>query len=118
MKNMEALADGSFRVLCKGEECRITAEDVPYVVRKIERQTDRIRLVFAGGYREELDPTTLFVGGGNVLYCKVRGGKFTARFNRTSYLDLTKMVRFDARTKSYDIKIGGQKYPIRGVKNG
>ena len=114
MKNMEPLPDGRFRVVCQGEKCCLTAEDVPYVVREL-KISKTIGLIFPGGYKEALDPSTLFVGKKNVLYCKVRGGKFTARFNRTSYLELAKKVVFDPKKKSYDLVVDKKRYPIKGV---
>ncbi len=105
-----------WRVSCMGEECRVSAEDVPYVVQQWERKNQGIQLVFPGDYREMLDPTTLFVGKGNVLYCKVRGGKFTARFKRQPYLDLSKLIQFDPKKKIYYLTLGEKSYPIKGVK--
>ena len=115
MEKMEPLPGGQFRVFCQGEECRITAEDVPYVVTGLKISGKRIELIFPGGYSEPLDPTTLFVGKKNVLYCAVRGGKFVARFNRKSYLEFAKQVKFDSKRKSYFITVDNQRYPIKGV---
>ncbi len=115
MKNMEAIPGGKFRVFCQGEECWITPEDVPYVVQDVTIATDEIELIFPGNYRESLNPETLAVGKGNVLYCKVRDGKFLARFNRKSYLDLAKHVKFDSRKKTYYLTIDKHDYSIKGV---
>lgn len=112
MKDLELLPDGRFRVLCMGEVCYVTAEDCPYVIQKIEPAKNRVRLLFPGGYSEELDPTTLEVGEKNVLYCKVRGGKFRARFNRTSYLDLAKFVKFDSKKNEYYLPLSGKRFLI------
>lgn len=115
MKNMEVMPDGTYRVFCQGEECRITPEDVPYVVRDIVFSPKRIDLVFSGGYSEPLDPLSLFVGKSNVLYCKARGGKFIARFNRKSYLELAKKVQFDSKTRSYYLTVDNHRYSIQGI---
>jgi hypothetical protein len=115
MKNMEAMPDGSYRVFCQGEECRITAEDVPYVVQDLVFTHERINLIFPGGYSEPLDPATLFVGKLNVLYCRVRGGRLAARFNRKSYLELAKKVKFDPQTKGFYLTVDNQRYSIQGV---
>lgn len=104
-----------YRVFCQGEECRITAEDVPYVIQNLRILAAKIELIFPGGYSEVLDPSTLFVGKLNVLYCKVRGGKFTARFGRRPYLELTKHIQFDHKTKSYYLTVAKKRYPIQGV---
>lgn len=115
MQNMEETKDGSFRVLCQGEECRITAEDVPYVITDLKISPRSIELIFPGGYAEPLDPSTFFVGGLNVLYCKVRQGAFVARFSRRSYLEIAKLVKFDSKKKIYFVTIDNNQFPIKGV---
>lgn len=120
MRDLEPLAppdhEYRWRVLCMGEECRVSAEDVPYVVQRWEPKRGEIELIFPGDYRERLDPTTLFVGKKNVLYCRVRGGKFIARFRRQPYLDLAKQIAFDAKEKKYYLALQGKRYWIEGVK--
>ena len=115
MENLRPLPDGRFHLLCQGEDCFITCEDVPYVVRDISVQPREIELEFSGHYRERLDPATLWVGVGNVLYCKIRGGKFSARFNRKSYLEIARQVGFDPQNKSYHLTVDKKRYPIKGV---
>lgn len=115
MKRMEMLPDGRCHVLCQGEECLITSEDVPYVVQGLEISPKEIRLKFPGDYFESLDASTLCVGDRNVLYCKVREGKFTARFNRASYLDLAKRIEFDAARREFYLVVDNRRYAIKGV---
>ena len=115
MKNMERLPDGQFRVFCQGEECRIVPEDVPYVIRDVEILPNTIGLTFPGDYRETLDPKTLSVGKLNVLYCRVRNGQFEARFNRKSYWEIAKHIRFDPKKKIFFLKVDNQRYPIKNT---
>jgi len=115
MKKMERLEDGRIQVLCMGEKNFIEVEDVPYVVQEVRIKTDEIDLIFPGGYRERLNPNTLFVGKGNVMYCKIRTGTFKARFNRKPYLELSRLVGLNKKTNGYYLKLKNQKYPIRGV---
>lgn len=115
MEKMERLPDGRCHVLCQGEECLITAEDVPYVIQDVEVHANAVLLKFPGGYEERLDPATLFVGPHNVLYAKVRGGAFTARFNRKSYLDLAKHIQYDSHGDHFYLIVDNKRYPIAGV---
>jgi hypothetical protein len=115
MEKMEKREDGSFHLLCQGEECSLRAEDVPYVVQNIEMRPHQIDLIFPGEYREALDPTTLRVGEDNVLYCDIRQGKFKARFNRKSYMELARQVRFDGASNSFYITLNRRNYPIQGT---
>lgn len=118
MKKMEMLPDGRCHVFCQGEECLITAEDVPYVVQDVALSPREIRLLFPGNYSEALDPSTLWVGDRNVLYCRVRDKKFKARFNRKSYLDLAKHVEFDPQKKLFFLTVDNKRHPIKGVGAG
>ncbi len=115
MEKIEQLPDGRFHVLCQGEDCFITAEDVPYVVQNVNITPTQVELVFPGDYREKLDPSTLYVGKENVLYSLVRNQKFTARFNRKSYLELAKHIQFDKKQKNYTLVLNGKKFPVHGV---
>lgn len=115
MTTMEPLPNGCFKVLCQGEECHVVAQDVPYVIKGLHFFADHIELIFSGGYKEALDPSTLFVGPLNVLYCKVREGRFTARFNRGSYLEMARKIQFDPRKKYFYLSMSDQKYRITGV---
>lgn len=115
MEKMVKLSNGQFQVICQGETCLIRVQDVPYVVQSIEISPKKIRLIFSGRYEEELNPATLVVGKENILYCKVREGEFDARFNRKSYLELTKQIEFDSEKKKYFLKLNERKYLIQGV---
>ena len=42
---------------------------------------------------EPLDPATLEVGSDNVLYCRVKGGEFRARFLRSRLLSSGRSFR-------------------------
>ncbi len=111
MKHLEALPDGSFQVICMGEINRITAEDVPYVVQNISIHPERIELFFLGNYGETLDPSTLWIGKNHVLYCKIRNGNFSARFNRKSYWEIAQEVQQDSSENFY-LSLGGLCYGI------
>ncbi len=113
MRKMEKLPDGRFKAICQGETCFIEPEDVPYVVKDVVVGPDQVELIFPGDYGEVLDPSTLYVGKENVLYCKVRGGKYAARFNRKTYFELARLVEQDAKDKGFYLAIGGKRYRIR-----
>jgi hypothetical protein len=117
MEKMKKQSAGSFHVPCQGEDCSLRAEDVPYVVQDLDITGKKIDLIFPGGYREELDPNTLQVGKENVLYCRIRKGEFTARFNRNSYLELARQVQFDVAKNSFYISLDGKDYQIKRELN-
>jgi len=116
MRKMEREPDGRYKLLCQGETCYIEPADVPYVILGIERKGDEVELIFPGDYREVLDPRSLYVGKDNVLYCKVRGGKYDARFNRKPYIELAHWVEEDPRRHQYVLHLGKDYFPIAGVQ--
>ncbi len=115
LRQMEQSTDGRLKVMCMGETNWIVAEDVPYVIQSIEIKTESCTLYFAGNYHEPLDPSQLWVGKDHILYCKVRGGKFSARFNRKPYLELAHYIDEDPQSGFY-LKLGEKKYPIHVKK--
>lgn len=97
-------------LVCAGERNLLNTADVPFVVEGFEPAAQTITLVFQGEYREVLDPSTLYVGKHNILYCKVRGGQFDARFSRKVYYELAKQI-IDKRGQFF-ITIGGKEFCI------
>jgi hypothetical protein len=72
-------------------------EDTPYVVTRIERQTDAagqdlFLICLSDGTREQLCLETLYLAGDNVPYCRVKNGRFPARFLRPPYYDLAGFI--------------------------
>src|SRR5712692_9367971 len=78
--------DGSYDLQVAEERAPITVEDTPYVVKAVnEDGRGGFTIVTNDDEREPLNPTTLEVGRANVLYCRVKGSAFRARFLRTAY---------------------------------
>jgi len=93
LRRMERTPDGSHLVLCQGERNWFASADTPFVVQRLRCQVeagrlDAVELVFAGDYREPLDPATLETRAGH-LYCAVHGGAFRARFGRIAMQQLS-----------------------------
>jgi uncharacterized protein len=124
-RKLQHTGDGRFLAVCQGERCYLQVEDVPYVVIDLEvlpRSENRsgdmkkglegLVIVFRGDYREALDPSTLFVGKDNVLYCQVRNGSFEARFARNAYYDLANYIEYDSNSAQFCLKVASEKYPV------
>ena len=100
------------------EECRVEAEDAPYVVKSVDFKTpeggkpESIDLLLNDETREPLEPATLRVGRENVLYCRVRGGMFVARFSRGAYQLLFPLIRQDEEGKRFFLLLDGKEYDL------
>jgi len=101
--------------LCQGETNYFEAEDAPVVIHKIDIQKDHIKIYWQGDLKEDLNPQTLRVGHDNILYCQVKNKTLDARFDRKTYLELTKEITYDKPTQTYNLKIGPTPYPIKGT---
>lgn len=72
----------------------VSIEGAPFFVRGVEVGRD-VMLALSDGTTEPLDPETLREGPGGILYCDVRGGSFTAQFDRETMQKLAPLLRED-----------------------
>jgi len=109
--------EGRYVIKFKDQLCRLDVEDTPFVVVRTEfvpadnnGEKDRFILHLIDDTKEELAPDTLWIGSGNVLYCKVRGGKIRARFSRAAYYQLAEYVQEERETDKYYLPLNHEKY--------
>ncbi len=115
---LEQLPDGSFILTEKGESCRLDVADTPFVITRIDAERDNsgkerilLKLKHLEGF-EVLEPETVKSGRGNVLYCRVRGGRHLARFSRSAYYQIADFFREEIPEESYCIELNGRKFAI------
>lgn len=114
-KSIRRNPDGGYYLQVAEERASIIVEDTPYVVKSIEGDARRgFAIVLNDGEREPLDPATLEVGPENVLYARIKGGEFRARFLRTAYYHLSDCIEGDERS-GFGLKIGGKRYPLKAA---
>jgi len=105
--------DGSYFLQVAEERASITVEDTPYVVKAItDDGNGSFMLVLNDDTREVLDPSTLEVGADNVLYARVKGGNYRARFLRPAYYHLSANFEAD-NAGGFFLKSGGNRYPLK-----
>lgn len=114
---MQAMPDRRYMAPCQGEQNWFETPDTPFVVQRLRARTDdrrltSVELVFAGDYREPLDPATLEVEAGH-LYCRVRRGAFRARFGRIAVQQLAPhLAEADGQPV---LLLDGISYPVRQI---
>ena len=108
--NLRRDADGYFIQT----RVRITVQvaDVPFVVTRIERRADALRAWLNDGTEQDVDPTTLRVGPGDVPYCAVKGGAFEARLSRAAAYQLLDLADYDERSGTGTLQLGGRQYTL------
>jgi len=120
-EHMELDEQGRYIVNWNGQRCYVEVEDTAFVVRQVDflggnGSPHKAIIHLSDGTKEELEPETLFVGNEDVLYCKVKGGKFPARFLRPAYYQLAEHIEED--NGQFHLLLGGKKYPVRSSDNG
>ena len=107
---------GQYFIRLGGEDCFLEVEDTVFVISRIDLLTDGegvdgFRIWLNDDSQESLDLDTLLVGKDNVLYCRVKQGKFPARFQRQAYYQLADHVEEDHG--KYLICLNGKEHPVR-----
>lgn len=92
-RHLERRGDGQWVIRVGREEVPVQVEDTPFVVTTVQERDDRVLVELNDGTAEKLDPSTLRVGPGNVLYCRVKNGSEEARFLRAPYYALVGRIR-------------------------
>jgi len=119
-KSLDMDEQGAYILKLEDQVCRLDVEDTPYVVVRTDfisgsadGDKDRFVLRLIDDTKEDLAPETLSIGPDHVLYCKIRGGKFRARFLRPSYYQLARYIQQEPDTGRYFVCLNNKKYDIK-----
>jgi len=114
---------GRYIIKFNDQVCRLDVEDTPFVILSTdfvragaEGEKNRFILHLIDDTKEELAPETLTIGPDHVLYCKIRNGKFRARFSRPSYYQLAQHVEEEPGTGRYFICPNNKKYYLVSIQ--
>jgi hypothetical protein len=120
--SMPADAKNAFCIEWKENLCSLEVADTPFVIVRADRivrdkggnlEEEAILLTLKHlSTSETLDPSTLYVGEENVLYCRIRGGTFPARFSRPAYYQLAEWIEEDASSGGFVLELNGRR---RGI---
>jgi hypothetical protein len=101
------------------EECYyLDVEDTAFVVGAVYKtqlpddSRVQIGILLSDDSCEKLEMNSLHVGRDNVLYCRVKEGKFTARFSRNSYYQLAEFIEQSENGNHFFINLNGEEYLI------
>jgi uncharacterized protein len=111
--------DNSYAVVWKNQRCPLSVDDTPFVISRVDRRSadeqmgERFELTLRhiSGV-EVLTPGTLRVGENNVLYAKVKSGRYLARFSRPAYYQLAAYIQEDAETGQFYLEVDGERYQV------
>ena len=101
--------DGVYLLEMDGKRCQLEVADTFWVVRSLDRRGDTLLLTLNDGNQEELDPSSLWIGPQDVIYCRVKGG-LPARFTRQAYYQLAAFIEEDG--DGFALRLGERSYPL------
>jgi len=102
--------DGIYVLRLNDQTCQLEVEDTFHVVARVSEQDGGLLLTLNDGSKEMLNPATLWVGQGDVIYCRVKNGAFTARFLRAAHYQLATLI--EEMGDGYGLRVGGAVYPL------
>ncbi|MEJ5349843.1 MAG: hypothetical protein WHS46_14270 [Desulfosoma sp.] len=109
--------DGRYVLEWQGRVYPIVVADTPFVVTRVDRVTNgsneiHLQLTFKHlAETEILDPRSLWVGAENVLYCRIRQGRFPARFSRPAYYQVAQWIE-PLDEDRFALRLGDRLFPI------
>jgi uncharacterized protein len=120
-ENLNLDNDGRYFVKLNQEICYLDVEDTAFVILSVYQTKDpscgleRLEVILSDESKEVLDVQTLTVGPDNIMYCRIKEGKFTARFTRKSYYQLAEFIEQDGADDSFYIFLNDHKYFIASI---
>jgi hypothetical protein len=113
---LEMDSRGRYIIHLAGQKCYVDVEDTAFVVWRVtlenkEQGHERFLAGLSDHTEETLNLDTLYVGKENVLYCRVKDGRFQARFRRAAYYQLAEHIGEDRG--EYFISLHERKHVIR-----
>jgi len=113
---------GRYFIRLNDETCYLDVEDTAFVISAVFHtkddagDEDQLEVLQSDDSMEKLDLNSLFVGADNVMYCKIKQGRFTARFTRKSYYQLAQFIEADEENGLFYVFLNNKKYYIHDQK--
>jgi hypothetical protein len=110
---------GRYLIELGPERCYLDVEDTAFVVAAVYKTKlpgnglEQIDILLNDDSCEKLETNSLYTGADNVLYCRVKEGRFTARFSRNSYYQLAEFIEQSENGANFFINLNGEKYFIK-----
>jgi hypothetical protein len=118
-QNLRQDPSGHYLIELENDRCYLDVEDTAFVVRSVRQALSEkdgktvFYLLLSDDTIDALDPATLQIGTGNVLYCCVKNNRFAARFLRSAYYQLADHIEYDKDQDRYFIPLDTERHYIR-----
>ena len=117
--NLEKDEQGRYLIRMGKEVCWLEVEDTPWIVKRVDLVSgpgdnpSHFNIRLSDNSVEVLNLDELWMSNENVIYCKIKGGNFNARFSRPAYYEFSKCIQYDEENQRYFVAINGKEYGIR-----
>lgn len=122
-QNLKVDECGKYLIELGPERCYVEVEDTAFVVVAVYKtknpaySMEQIEIFLTDDSCEILDMESLKAGRDNVLYCRIKNGRFTARFSRKSYYQLAEFIEQSEDDARFFIHLNGVQYFINERQN-
>jgi hypothetical protein len=116
--NLEKDDQGRYLIRMAKEVCWLEVEDTPWIVKEVnlisgkEGNPSAFQVRLSDDSMEVLNLEELWMSNENVLYCKIKEGRFHARFSRPAYYDFSKYIQYDENSHKYFVSLNNKSYVI------
>jgi hypothetical protein len=96
----------------------VAVDDAPFVIHRVETRSgpedaaDSLSLHLTDGTHEPLDPATVRLDRHRVPYCRVKAGRFLARFSVAAWLQLAAFAEEEPGTGRPVLVLGARRVPL------
>jgi hypothetical protein len=112
-QHLRKAEDGSYEIVLGRDRASVEIDDAPYVVTALHGDLDQgLRVRLNDASEEALAPDSLYVGQENVLYCRVKGQEYLARFLRAAYYQIAAYIQEEPETGAFVLRLNDRSYPI------
>jgi len=118
-QNLRQDETGNYLIELENDRCYLEVEDTAFVVRSVRQALSEkdgkwaVYLNLSDDTVDLLDPATVRIGKENVLYCRVKGDRFAARFLRPAYYQLAGDIEYDENQDKYFFPLNGERHYLK-----
>jgi hypothetical protein len=113
--SLEKDGKGGYFLRVDEETSPVIVESTPFVVVDVAKNEDVLKIKLNDETMETLDVGSFFISKNNVPFCRVKEGRFPARFLRKAYYRIAECFEQDEDERIF-IKLAGKKIYVNQEK--
>jgi hypothetical protein len=107
------LEEGRYLLRIGDKTCELEVADTFFTVRRVDLgESGGLRVRLNDDTWHQVDPAGLWLGDNEMIYCRVKDGRFPARFARPAYYQLAQWI--EPAEDGYALAVGGRRHLLAG----